>query len=117
MDMNVERQMTMKTNKSSGFTLVEIMIVVGVIGLLAAITVPAMSHARVKSQTTSCLNSLRQIDTAKDQYGFEYYSATPALADLVPDYINTMPVCPAAGSYTITSLDSDTECNVSNHTL
>lgn len=117
MDMKVERQVTMKSKKKSGFTLVEIMIVVGVIGLLAAITVPAMAHARVKSQTTSCLNSLRQIDAAKDQYGFENYSAVPTLADLVPTYLSVTPVCPAAGSYTITALDADTECNVSNHTL
>jgi len=117
MDMNVERQMTMKANKTSGFTLIEIMIVVGLIGLLAAITVPAMAHARVKSQTTSCLNSLRQIDSAKDQYGFDNYSAVPVLSDLVPTYLNYEPVCPASGTYTITSLDSDTECNVANHTL
>ena len=115
--MSTERQASMKTNKKSGFTLVEIMIVVGLIGLLAAITVPAMAHARDKSQTTSCMNNLRQIDGAKDQYGFENYSATPTLGDLVPSYLSVTPVCPAAGSYTISALDADVECNVSNHTL
>lgn len=55
----------------SGFTLVEIMIVVAIIGLLAAIAVPSFIRARKRSQGTTVLNELRQIDGAIDQWALE----------------------------------------------
>ncbi len=54
-----------------GFTLVEIMIVVAIIALLAAIAVPSFLRARKRSQATTILNSLRLLDSAKDQYAIE----------------------------------------------
>ena len=55
-----------------GFTLVEIMIVVAIIGLLAAIAIPAFMKARNAARRNGCINNLRQIDGAKDQYVLEY---------------------------------------------
>ncbi len=63
----------MKKNGSpgNGFTLVEIMIVVAIIALLAAIAVPGFLRARKRSQATRILNDLRHIDSAVDQYALE----------------------------------------------
>jgi len=70
--------------KRSGFTLVEIMIVVAIIALLAAIAVPGFLRARKRSQASKILNDLRMIDSAIDQYAIETgrtTGATVAVAD------------------------------------
>ena len=69
--------MLRKLNKNrGGFTLVEIMIVVAIIALLAAIAVPGFLRARKRSQATRILNDLRMIDSAVDQYAIETNRAT-----------------------------------------
>ncbi|MEP7014207.1 MAG: prepilin-type N-terminal cleavage/methylation domain-containing protein [Verrucomicrobiota bacterium] len=62
--------------KRAGFTLVEIMIVVAIIALLAAIAVPGFLRARKRSQATKILNDLRMIDSAVDQYAIETNRST-----------------------------------------
>ena len=69
--------MLRKLNKNrGGFTLVEIMIVVGIIALLAAIAVPNFLRARKRAQGTRCLEDLRIIDSAVDQYAIENNKVT-----------------------------------------
>jgi len=65
-------------SRRGGFTLVEIMIVVAIIALLAAIAVPGFLRARKRSQATRVLNDLRMIDAAVDQYAIETNKATAA---------------------------------------
>lgn len=74
------------SNKRSGFTLVEIMIVVAIIALLAAIAVPGFLRARKRAQGTTMKNDLRLIDAAKDQYAIEYNKTNqqPVWSDLTP---------------------------------
>ncbi|HXR06478.1 MAG TPA: prepilin-type N-terminal cleavage/methylation domain-containing protein, partial [Candidatus Acidoferrum sp.] len=94
---------TMKTQnkKQSGFTLVEIMIVVAIIGLLAAIAIPNFVRARTTSQTNACISNLRIIDGAKGSWALEQHkqtSDTPAGTDIQP-YMGRgsngeLPVCP-----------------------
>ena len=64
--------------KRGGFTLVEIMIVVAIIALLAAIAVPGFLRARKRSQASRVINDLRLIDSAVDQYAIENNKATGA---------------------------------------
>jgi type IV pilus assembly protein PilA len=75
-----------RNRRNQGFTLVEIMIVVAIIALLAAISVPGFLRARKRSQGTVMKNDLRWIDSAKDQYAIEYNKSnlTPVFTDLTP---------------------------------
>lgn len=73
--------MQTKTRPESGFTLIEIMIVVAIIGLLAAIAIPNFIRSRTKSQQNACINNLRQIDGAKQQWALETKQGASALPD------------------------------------
>jgi prepilin-type N-terminal cleavage/methylation domain-containing protein len=78
---------TKVTAKRAGFTLVEIMIVVAIIALLAAIAVPGFLRARKRSQASRILNDLRLIDAAVDQYAIEMGRKTCDVVS-VPDWTN-----------------------------
>ncbi|MEO0055914.1 MAG: Fimbrial protein precursor [Verrucomicrobiota bacterium] len=73
----------MNTRKTQGFTLVEIMIVVVIIGLLAAMAIPAFQKVRTASQDKAVLNNARQLGAAADQYFLEFGTATAAITSLV----------------------------------
>jgi prepilin-type N-terminal cleavage/methylation domain-containing protein len=94
--------MKMKLNRRKhGFTLVEIMIVVAIIGLLAAIGVPNYLGARQRTQTNSCINNLRQIDGAKQQWAMECGkngTDTPGASDLQP-YLGRGAAGSTSGTY------------------
>src|ERR1019366_8820201 len=101
---------TIKASRSAAFTLVEIMIVVAIIGLLAAIAIANFTHARSTSQANACINNMHQIDGAVTEWALEKGKQTgdPApslITDLTP-YIKlnssgSIPSCPAGGSYII----------------
>ena len=104
-------------SRKSGFTLVEIMIVVAIIGLLAAIAIPNFVRARNTAQQNACINNLRQLDGAKQQWALENKKTdtdTMASTD-VAVYIknNIYPSCPASGTYTLGAVNADPTCSKS----
>ena len=108
----------MKRNKM-GFTLVEIMIVVAIIGLLAAITIPSFMKARTTSQKNGCINNLRQIEAAKEQWALETKKSTGddvVTAD-VDAYMKDVPECPANGTYAYNAVGTDATCTGTDHVL
>src|SRR5690242_16671740 len=109
--------MKMKTSRKAGFTLVEIMIVVAIIGLLAAIAIPNFVRARTTSQQNACINNLRQIDGAIQQWALEQKkdpSAAVTYAN-ISDFLKNSVVCPSGGtsfgdSYTIVDVATRPVC-------
>lgn len=106
-----------------GFTLVEIMIIVAIIGLLATLAVPSFVEARNVARESVCINNLRHIDSAKEQYalandltdgdalpnggvdldtyvkgGFAGLSCPSAAGAYIPNVIGTDPTCPNVGA-------------------
>jgi general secretion pathway protein G len=98
----------------SGFTLVEIMIVIMVVALIVAIAIPGYVRAKTNAMKYTCIGNLRQIDSAKAVWAVDY-SEDPEMEDLVPDYIRRIPECPAGGSYTIGTVAGEASCSVSEH--
>ena len=112
--------LTKLNRKHAGFTLVEIMIVVAIIGLLAAIAIPNFVKARTTAQKNACINNLRQIDGAKEQWALEKKkSAGSASVDAeINDYIKGgLPKCPSGGTYTFNAVDTAPACSVDGHSL
>ena len=121
--------MQKKLSRKAGFTLVEIMIVVAIIGLLAAIAIPNFVKARTTSQQNACINNLRLIDSSKQQWALEQRKQstdTPAGTDLQPylgrGIAGELPTCPVdsartfATSYTANNVGTPPVCQIVSST-
>lgn len=114
----------MRSLHKRGFTLIEIMVVVLIIGILVSLALPSWMRARERAQTRICVANLRQIQQAKEMYAIATRArsgASVSMNDLVPNYLQAEPFCPAGGgaSYILGAIGEPPTCptGLPNHTL
>src|SRR5712664_2377654 len=110
------RRMKLKNSRLAGFTLVAIMIVVAIIGLLAAIAIPNFVKARAISQKNACIANMKQVDGAKATWALEMKknnTDVPQPTDLFGNtqYIRRAPQCPSGTvDYTLPDVQTQQTC-------
>ena len=110
--------MQTKTSRNSGFTIWEILILLAIMVLVAALVIPFFVKARPTYGTNSCMANLEMIVVAKRQWAVEKHqiaTAVPSLQDLLGTnlYMREIPICPQGGTYTFNAVSANPTCSKS----
>ena len=105
--------------KRRAFTLTEVMVVVLIIAIIAAIAVPQWVTARGRSQQKVCMTQLREMESAKEMFATESRLSagdTVVMADIFPSYLQgtAAPQCPGGGTYTLQTVGTPPTCSLGN---
>jgi len=111
----------MNIKTKSAFTLIEIMIVVAIIGILAAVAIPGILSSAERARARACQLNRKNIDAAKVQWALEnkkLVDATPSDGELFGQaaYIDHKPDCPAGGGYELKPVNEKCTCSMPKHT-
>ena len=106
----------LSSRRRGGFTLVEILIVVAIIGIILAVALPAFMKSRAQARKQVCIENLSQLESAKQQWGLETGQKdgdVPVQDDLIGDtkYIKKMPLCPGGGTYDLQAIGRTATCS------
>ena len=107
--------------KKDGFTLFEILVVVAIIGIVIGFAIPNINRSRQKTQTEICSTNIKEINSAKSMWAMwgavETGRDVPQWADIVPEYVKKVPICPGGGVYAMNDMDESATCSVEEHKL
>lgn len=111
-------QAVVKLRRRSGFTLLEMMVVISILAMLMAIATPSFVKTRDVARQNSCMANLKSIDGAKAQWAMENRKNdgdTVTWADLSPTYMKAQVACPWGYAYTLQPIGTPPYCPVVGH--
>ncbi len=104
----------------SGFTLLEILVVLSILALLVVIAVPSYIKTQREVERITCISNLKQIEEALERFAASAKLSpgdTVCFSDIVPDFIKLRPQCPSQGTYSLNTIGEKPTCSIEGHEI